>query len=283
MQLRRRYLFRGKLALNTALHIGGGDATLGVTDSPVLRTATGQPFIPGSSLKGAFRSTVDKLAATLALPRCELDALDPKFQQRFNDKRRNTGSAWDDEQTMREALADFPVTVQLFGTTFFASKIFFNDLYLITDEGLGAAGVIERRDGVAIDRDSERAMDGLKYDFEVVAPSQAFSCEIRLEDPGELDLQLACLGVSELANGFISLGGKRSRGLGQCQLQDLAIHTLDLTGNDRSIRLRNYLTGQNLDAKMPLERDPNAFLQKHIDALLKDVERKQAANANGGR
>ena len=48
----------------------------------------------------------------------------------------------------------------------------------------------ELRDGVAIDRDSEKAIDGLKYDFEVVPASAAFDLEITLENATPQDLQL---------------------------------------------------------------------------------------------
>src|SRR5947207_2256523 len=64
-ELRNRYVFEGKLVMQTGLHIGGGKATLSHTDSPVVLTAEGLPFIPGSSFKGTLRSTIEKLVASL--------------------------------------------------------------------------------------------------------------------------------------------------------------------------------------------------------------------------
>ena len=61
----QRYLFQADLTLKTGLHIGGGRATFSPSDSPVIRTPDGKPFIPGSSFKGAFRSTVEKLAPVI--------------------------------------------------------------------------------------------------------------------------------------------------------------------------------------------------------------------------
>src|SRR6202140_1404233 len=63
--LRNRYVFRGKLVMQTALHIGGGRVTLSSSDSPVMLTPDQKPFIPGSSFKGALRSAVEKLASAL--------------------------------------------------------------------------------------------------------------------------------------------------------------------------------------------------------------------------
>ena len=49
----------GKIEVKTGMHIGGSDAfaAIGAIDSPVIRDVrTGQPMIPGSSLKGKLRS-----------------------------------------------------------------------------------------------------------------------------------------------------------------------------------------------------------------------------------
>src|SRR5438067_7977567 len=66
-ELRNRYLFEGRLLMQTAFHIGAGSgkATLSPSDSPVVLTPEGKPFIPGSSFKGALRSTVEKLVPNL--------------------------------------------------------------------------------------------------------------------------------------------------------------------------------------------------------------------------
>ena len=64
-QLSNRYIFTGRLVMQTAFHIGGGRATLSNSDSPVVLTPEGRPFIPGSSFKGALRSTVEKIVPGL--------------------------------------------------------------------------------------------------------------------------------------------------------------------------------------------------------------------------
>src|SRR5216683_5755431 len=64
-ELRNRYVFEGKLIMQTALHIGGGRVTLSSSNSPVVLTPDQQPFIPGSSFKGSLRSTVEKIVPGL--------------------------------------------------------------------------------------------------------------------------------------------------------------------------------------------------------------------------
>jgi CRISPR-associated RAMP protein (TIGR02581 family) len=266
-RLERRYLVTGVLELRTALHIGGGDAALGTTDSPVLRRADGVPYIPGSSLKGAFRSTVEKLAATLELPNMDIDALDTgsDWMRKFNDRRRNED--WDEIKTVRNVAAEWPVTAQLFGTLYTAGKISFKDAYLLEEQDV----VVQRRDGVAIDRDSERAMDRLKYDYEVVPPTLRFDFELLLENPNATDLGLACLGLSELRSGFFSLGGKRSSGLGRCALVNAAAYELDLSSADpktRADRLKKYLKGKKPADKFSPIANVDTFLDESIGALL---------------
>jgi len=272
----KRYLFSGRLHLKTALHIGGGDASLGATDSPIVRRADGQPFVPGSSFKGAFRSTVEKLAATVGIHSCGLMegggcvGAQGKEQRNFNEqlnKRRQEDRDWNETKLVDELQTLQCATCWLFGSPYIASRIFFSDLYL----ALGEDAVIERRDGVAIDRDSERAVDKLLYNYEVASATLNFNFEILLEDPQADDLGLTCLGLSEFVSGFGGLGGKRSRGLGNCQIQDLTIHELDLTVHDvpeRARRLRKYLLGKKADEKMAVIVNPEMFISQQIDALL---------------
>src|SRR5260370_28701313 len=85
-ELRNRYLFTGRLEMQTALHIGGGKVTLSSSDSPVVLTPDQKPFVPGSSFKGALRSTVEKivpsLPATAKLFTCALiDLEDHEIQE----------------------------------------------------------------------------------------------------------------------------------------------------------------------------------------------------------
>lgn len=62
MQLTQIKLVTGTLTLKTGLHIGAGDTEMriGGTDNPVVKNPLdGQPYIPGSSLKGKIRSLLE--------------------------------------------------------------------------------------------------------------------------------------------------------------------------------------------------------------------------------
>ncbi len=57
-----KVFIEGSITAVTGLHIGGSKETLeiGAVDSPVIKTPTGIPFIPGSSLKGKMRGLLDQ-------------------------------------------------------------------------------------------------------------------------------------------------------------------------------------------------------------------------------
>ncbi len=57
-----KLFLNGKIETQTGLHIGGSRETgeIGGMDSPVIKTANGIPYIPGSSLKGKMRCTLER-------------------------------------------------------------------------------------------------------------------------------------------------------------------------------------------------------------------------------
>jgi len=269
----RRYVFTGRLVFTTGLHVGGGRGTLTPTDNPVLLGPDQLPYIPGSSMKGAFRSTVEKLAPSLGLESCQLVNDNPcpgapgNGYKAFNDRRqdRSGGGAnpWSEDELIQHLDAELCATCKLFGSHWMRSRILFDDL------PIGEwPGVTQIRDGVAIDRDSERARDRLKYDYEVVPPGSVFDFRVSLEEPSDQDVGLTCLGLSELEGGFVSIGGLCSRGLGRCVLEELAVHALDLRPLEtRAARLKRYLLGRTVADKMD-SLDRQAFLEASISDLL---------------
>ena len=276
-RLERRYLFTGLLTLETGLHVGGSWTVGSLSDSPVIRTPDGLPFIPGSGFKGAFRSTVEKLTLAAGLSSCALlegqgcIGAQGKQQDDFNKTLRDRTSRNPNRDAaylteLNQKLCD---TCKLFGSPYAASRIYFADL-LPAEEDLLAASMIQVRDGVAIDRDSEKAVDRLKYDYEVVAAAQTFQLSITLEGPTDNDLALTCLGLREFVAGFGHVGGKRSRGLGACRIEQLAILALDLTvanTEERARRLQKYLLGKKPAEKMTSIPNAEVFLDEWIRTL----------------
>lgn len=272
-QLFNKAIIQGQLQFITAMRIGGPTNQYSTTDSTVLRTPEGQPFIPGSSMKGVFRSTVERFVAGLggSIWSCLLeDDRCPGTQGRSQQElfRQRNESGVSDEEIAARAAEQLCDTCKLFGSPFFASKILFDDLYLADDE----FGIVERRDGVGIDRDSGRAADRRKFDFEATAPGQRFNLRITLENANDIDRALVAIGLTELISGNVRMGGYTSRGLGACKLEGVSIYVVDFQSPDPRVRLetlRRYLMHQTLEEKMD-NLDP-AVLNEWLNPLFVDT------------
>lgn len=286
--LRTRYVFTGKLVLETALHIGGGREQPGASDSPVVRDPLGRPFVPGSSFKGAFRAAIERLAPNL--PHLRTCALTPGYPDCLTTQEKTLGEAYrvissfvgkDPPSTSdvqeacgrldARALIGRPITdadllrllerwqcdtCKVFGSPYLAAAVRFSDLPVIEPW----YDLIQVRDGVGIDRDSERARDRIKYDFEAVPPGTAFQFQMTLENASPRDLGLVAIGLQEFLSGMIPLGGIRSRGLGRCRLEELHVQTVDFTDGGA---LRSYLTGQQ-----PTLKAADTFLADAVKRIL---------------
>lgn len=114
-------------------------------------------------------------------------------------------------------------TYRLFGSPFVGSKIFVPDLELLEPVAM------EIRHGVGIDRDTGNARAQIKFDYEVAPVQSQFAFRLRGEDLVSRDLGLLSIGLRELQNGHIPLGGNTSRGLGGVRLQLIQITATDLS------------------------------------------------------
>ncbi len=223
-RLEARLRLQGILESKTAIRIGsGGGGTLDASDLPVLRDADGYPLIPGSSLKGVIRSTVESLirGAGMVQGVSDLWSCDP-LSQEIVDEQPTCGRHKSGEDERTNALKQPHCAVcQLFGSPVIASHVRFTDAMLCDAETLKRAGriPIELRDGVAIDRDLRTAKNGQKYDFEVIPPGTRFTLEVFVENPVDWLMGLLIVGFDQLAEGFTAIGGFTSRGLGRVTVQ----------------------------------------------------------------
>lgn len=232
----------GNLVFDTAFHIGSGKEGEMSSDMGVLIDPDGTPVLPGSSLKGSFRSFAERLAPYLSMNACLLDSglsgvdcvSDEAYRRDVYDDFKELGSEkekieWLDFHTCK--------VCKLFGSPLMASRIFFSDGKLI--EG---GESITIRDGVCIDRDTETARHQAKYDFEVVSRGAIFSTTIEIENPENEELALVAAALGEWENGF-RLGGFTSRGLGQVRFINRSVGSVDYSDPDA---LLQYLLSKQM-------------------------------------
>ena len=225
-KLDNRYCFSGKLQATSALHIGSGSQDDN-SDMPVIRDSNGRPFIPGSSLRGVMRSLVERtLAGVMPHRTCLLfDRSSHSHCPTVNEDARKLVATTTESRGVDAAvlllLAPNPAlgrlcdTCLLFGSPFMASKLKIADLPL-----LDAESALSVRHGVGIDRDTGRAADAVKYDYEVVemkSPGWTFRLEVIGENLNANDFSLLAIAWKQMES-TLTVGGKAGSGLGRCKL-----------------------------------------------------------------
>jgi CRISPR-associated RAMP protein (TIGR02581 family) len=210
----------GRLRAVTAVRVGAGRAFPPVgTDLPVVRDALGAPYIPGSSLKGSLRAEIERFVRAVR-PRRACNPTRPAERCVTPDRlaaleRTAAEQPASDDALTPALLGETCWVCRLFGAPWLASRVQVADLPI--DEATWG-GHFQLRDGVAIDRDTETARVGLKYDYEVVPAGAEFHCRLRADTDHPPLLGMLALGVRALETGQLAIGGGRSRGLGRVQL-----------------------------------------------------------------
>ncbi|MCG8352699.1 MAG: CRISPR-associated RAMP protein Csx7 [Chloroflexales bacterium] len=257
--LNNRLMIKGNLVAVTALRIGSGrDTNVIGNDLPVLRDSLGAPFIPGASLKGAFRARVEALVRAviqdngisdfkqlekLSRELSEISNRVKDEEQRrapfdqaiqkitpelaaldFDQLEKRTQAVGQLKQTNRD-LSDEQLSAIIwnhstlidltFGSPEIAGRIFFKDA--LVDRSIWF-DQFETRNGVALNRDTETAEEGLLYDYEVVPAGTRFDFELVLENAKEWQLGMILLALKPWERGEVQIGGFRSRGLGYVRL-----------------------------------------------------------------
>lgn len=203
-QLVKKIRIETTIELLTGLHIGGSkeNVEIGGIDNPVIKLANkdGQPYIPGSSIKGKMRCLLEQAAGAPEV------GMNPKVNNLFGiatngrngeqDSRpskvivRDAMLTEDSAKALRECESlDMPYTENKF------------------------ENVIDRVKGVAEHpRQSERVPAGAKFNLEIVVNIWDDDNEHELMD-------LLKKGMNMLENDY--LGGSGSRGYGQIKFGDL--------------------------------------------------------------
>jgi CRISPR-associated RAMP protein (TIGR02581 family) len=265
-RLENRYIFTGQLVLREALHIGSGESNENA-DSPFVRSGD-KCYIPGSSLRGALRSTVERIANSLGKNSCllfdsgsaECISVDETMQQAYQDL--------DDDTPERARLAflngKICDTCKVFGSPYFASKLKLSDLYP-SDDADPQANV---RYGIAIDRDTGTTVKGALFEIEAVEKGGGFDFELIAENLDDDDFGLLCIGLCEMIWGEFYIGANSASGLGKCRLaEDLKIKYFQ---KDDTYDLKRYIARKEYGEKIGV--DALRFIAKKMDDYLNREE-----------
>ena len=267
LALRHKICVTADLVFKTAWRIGSGregeSSDLGVVLDP-----SGSPVLPGSSLKGRLRSTCEALAHALSLNACLLNhaasgvncTSDVNYYSKVRDEYREASR---DLKRRLQWIDDHTCDVcRLFGAPVQAGRLRVSDGVMKE-----WANVVQVRDGVVIDRDSHTAVDGLKYDYEVVPQGSRFELRVDLDNPRDRDLALLGAALFEWRSGS-SIGGFTSRGLGRFHLQEIKLMGVDLRDPDQRVK---FLTSTRPDDRLNNLGDWERYFGDHIQRLLQQA------------
>lgn len=257
LKLQSRMEVTGSLRCESALHIGAGEEGRAAADSGVVKTVDGRPLVPGSSLKGVFRTAAERISHIFGLTACFLEAgagcvsgdhdEERKARERLRDLRAEKVDGFLEENVCG--------VCRVFGSPLAAGKVKFADAALI-----GGDSVVDVRDGVGLDRESRTAVPKIKFNFEAVPAGSEFAFRMRGEDLSETEKALTWAVLLEWCRGF-HLGGLTSRGLGLTTLQDARIGWVDASDREgfKEYLLRGTFRSVSLDeASAAVEHALNA-------------------------
>jgi len=223
MKLVNMTTITGRVRLESGLHIGAGDTELriGGTDNPVIKHPhTGEPYIPGSSIKGKIRALLEMKTGLLAVTGngkplgtgiLKKNLTEDQRKEAINILKLFGVSGADDQETQqigpsRASFADCPLNEASRDAVMTGNWSFFE---------VKSENSIDRIRGVAENtRFTERVVAGLAFDFSVALKKME----------GDEDLRVLLLQGMKLLE-HDALGGSGSRGYGRVrfELDDAAL------------------------------------------------------------
>lgn len=209
--LKHPLVLKGLAVFDSLLHIGSGEVGLFATDKPLVRFG-GKPVIPGSSLKGVFRSSFETMARLKGHDVCDV-VVKPCEKGKWC------------------------IACGTFGGKGLASHVRFYDSLLVGD------AKPEVKTGIAINRITRTVHPKRLYDYEVLV-NPVFNFTAVVYSLGSNDERLSLLAdlFEEAARTGLQLGGRKSVGLGHFRLKIDAVDSpVDSGLKDYATRLEERL------------------------------------------
>lgn len=251
--------FRCDLTITTAgpLLIKSGQATVEGPDMTPVRTYRNngwEVYLPGSSLKGVFRSHIERVCRTLwpgivcnpftkvketrPVSRASAEAPEytdaccgDRFEVREKGEIRAGSRTWHrpkQDLGTAEVYADSCPVCRLFGSTSFIGRLSIGDAYLADPR---QRQHVEVRDGVGIDRLTGGAYGQAKFDLQTVSSGVKFVAPILVRNFECWQLGMFLTVLADLRDGLVRVGSGKSRGLGAVtgQLERVEVYLLGRT------------------------------------------------------
>jgi len=183
------------------------------------------PVIPGTSIKGVFRSSAEELIRALGLEPCNV--LERPCGRKIGEK-----LGKEDKKDVKKIYSHCCPICKLFGTTTLKSRVYFFDAYV--EEGDYKIG---KRTSVGIDRVTGASKRGALFDFEYVEYGK-FKTQIKLKNFFGWQLKLLFDLFDRVNDGRITFGGLTSKGFGKMKIDDV---NLEIRYYNKSTEPQGYI------------------------------------------
>lgn len=264
--LYRLILIQGEISNLEPLRIGAGKVQdpAALSDLKVMtifRNGRHEPYIPGSSLKGVFRSTAEKIARTYGLRVCNIS---PRticgsiYKKDLEKAIKNN-----DRAGLLKIVNDFCIVCKLFGSAGYKSHIDFGDGFVI------GPYIISSKTGIAINRRTGAVARRALYTVEYVEPGAKFSLTISATNIPNYAIGLLAYIIDYINMGLVKIGGFKTRGFGTVKID---IKEISISGshgiiNSKLVALDEYDTEVHVEGGNKLT-DP-----ERIKKFLEDVKK----------
>lgn len=163
------------------------------------------PVIPGTSLKGVFRSRAEEKLSDV----CDLFS---KYNcgSKIKKMERDQKNKLNGEERYKNSCQ----VCKIFGSTVLKSRVQFSDAYPISNFKIG------KRTSVAIDRITGASKGGALFDFEYVEYCN-FKANIKFKNFYKWHIKLIIDIFKDINDGFVTFGGLTSKGFGRMKVKNV--------------------------------------------------------------
>jgi len=273
----------GVLETETRLHIGSGRDAIGFeeTDSSVIKVnidGLEQAYIPGSSIKGIFRSCVENILTRLGIKVCEPYPNDKDYLCKDISREISELSRDFDISGLMDAINRLCLSCKIFGTTNYSSHVNFIDCIPLENIKI-STGVAP---GIAINRRDGTTIPGGLFNYEYIEPGSRFLFQMQVFNLPNYLIGLL-FNVIELINkGLVLIGGKKRAGLGFCKIwinkieyrtidttKVIDFNRIDLMGDRFKIEALKDLKEEDYDYEVLSSEVKGKSLEEFSDLLIK--------------
>ncbi len=257
------------------LRIGAGRGKIPTSpvDLPVVTIRIGdeeKPYIPGSSIKGVFRSTSELIARSSGIYMCNAGE---ECKRSYDIDLRNSIRIGDVNEILK-VLSKYCLGCKIYGSASYSSHVFFDDAYPDSNVSKGV------KTGIAIDRKSGTVRKGALFKVEFIEPGAVFKGKITMKNMPAYAMGLIFKTVELINSGFVKIGGFKTRGFGEVRIDINDVKGFEVENgifiDIKQIKKLKRLDNNDKEIQFSDKFNKEEFIKKCIDAWYEYAEKSKS-------